>query len=86
MLGSCSTNISGSTNRVENIRLAARYFNGTVLMPGETFSYNGIVGSRSAARASCPPPAYVGGETVRRPAAGCAKAPPPCIWPPCGPA
>ena len=62
VLGSCSTNISGSTNRVENIRLAARYFNGTVLMPGETFSYNGIVGSRSAARGFLPAPAYVGGR------------------------
>lgn len=85
VLGSCSTNISGSTNRVENIRLAARYFNGTVLMPGETFSYNGIVGSRSAARGFLPPPPTWGARPFRRPAAGCAKAPPPCIWPPCGP-
>ena len=70
VLGSCSTNISGSTNRVENIRLAARYFNGTVLMPGETFSYNGIVGSRSAARGFLPAPAYVGGETVQETGGG----------------
>ena len=68
--GQLLTNISGSTNRVENIRLAARYFNGTVLMPGETFSYNGIVGSRSAARGFLPAPAYVGAETVQETGGG----------------
>lgn len=70
VLGSCTTNISGSANRVENIRLAAQYCNGTVLMPGETFSYNGIVGSRSAARGFLPAPAYVGGETVQETGGG----------------
>ena len=56
VLGSCTTNIAGTANRVGNIRLAAQLFNGTTLMPGEVFSYNGSVGRRTAARASCPPP------------------------------
>ncbi len=70
VLGSCSTNISGSANRVENIKLAARFFSGAVLMPGEEFSYNGIVGSRTAARGFLPAPAYVSGETVQETGGG----------------
>lgn len=64
-LGTCTTNIAGSENRERNIQLAAQSFNGTVLMPGEEFSYNGVVGSRTAARGFLPAPAYVSGETVQ---------------------
>lgn len=69
-LGSCSTNIAGSANRVQNIKLAAQFFNGTILMPGEEFSYNGIVGRRTAARGFLPAPAYVGGESVQETGGG----------------
>ena len=69
-LGSCTTQIAGSVNRVENIRLAARLFSGVVLMPGEEFSYNGVVGSRKASRGFLPAPAYVGGETVQETGGG----------------
>ena len=31
---------SGNYNRSNNLELAAKAINGTVLMPGETFSYN----------------------------------------------
>lgn len=65
LLGTCSTNISGSANRVQNITLAAQFFNGAVLMPGEEFSYNGTVGSRQASRGFLPAPAYVSGQTVQ---------------------
>ena len=64
-LGTCSTNISGTENRVKNIALAAQFFNGTVLLPGEEFSYNGIVGSRQASKGFLPAPAYVSGQTVQ---------------------
>ncbi|MBQ2297374.1 MAG: VanW family protein [Ruminiclostridium sp.] len=64
-LGTCSTNISGTENRVKNIALAAQIFNGTVLLPGEEFSYNGVVGSRQASRGFLPAPAYVSGQTVQ---------------------
>jgi vancomycin resistance protein YoaR len=33
--------------RAENIRLAVKAFDGTVLMPGETFSFNEVVGKRT---------------------------------------
>lgn len=65
VLGTCSTSISGSANRVQNIKLAAQFFNDTVLMPGEEFSYNGVVGSRQASRGFLPAPAYVSGQTVQ---------------------
>ncbi len=35
--------------RTTNLRLAANKINGTVLMPGETFSYNKVVGERTIA-------------------------------------
>lgn len=41
---------SSVTGRSTNIRLATEAINGTVLQPGETFSLNGIVGRRTAAK------------------------------------
>lgn len=50
-IASFSTSFSASTaNRINNIQLATSAINGTVLMPGETFSFNEIVGERTAAR------------------------------------
>ena len=40
---------SSNANRSTNIALAASKINGTVLMPGEEFSFNGTVGKRTAA-------------------------------------
>ncbi|MBO4548887.1 MAG: VanW family protein [Abditibacteriota bacterium] len=46
-LGSFTTNYNaGKVARTHNLRTAAGSINGTILMPGETFSYNGIVGPR----------------------------------------
>jgi len=42
-----STSIS---QRINNITLATKSINGIVLMPGDSFSFNGIVGQRTAAR------------------------------------
>ena len=50
LLSSFSTNFSGSTqNRITNIRLASEKINDTIIMPGEEFSYNKIVGERTIA-------------------------------------
>lgn len=48
--GSALTEISTTSteNRTENIRRAFELINGTVLKPGESFSFNNIVGPRSA--------------------------------------
>ena len=48
LLASYSTRYDRSnTNRVTNLKLAASKINGTVLLPGETFSYNTVVGART---------------------------------------
>lgn len=46
-----STNFSSSTaERATNISLATKSINGTLLMPGDVFSFNGVVGERTAQR------------------------------------
>lgn len=48
--GTCTTEISSRSteDRDKNIQRAFQLINGTVLKPGETFSFNGVVGERSA--------------------------------------
>ena len=49
VIGTFSTNYSSSSpNRKENIRLASANINGKILNPGEVFSFNDIVGPRTA--------------------------------------
>ncbi|WP_165916189.1 VanW family protein [Marinisporobacter balticus] len=48
LLGTYSTKFNANNaSRTENIRLAAKTMNGTVLMPTEVFSFNEVVGPRS---------------------------------------
>lgn len=48
LLASFSTNyVTSNTDRTTNLRLAAGKINGTVIMPGEIFSYNKVVGKRT---------------------------------------
>lgn len=63
-LGSCTTVATGTSGRKSNVKLAADYCNGTILMPGEQFSYNNVVGERTSDRGFSPAPSYVGGESV----------------------
>jgi vancomycin resistance protein YoaR len=39
-----------SSNRIHNVHLMARYIDGTIIEPGESFSFNGRVGPRTAER------------------------------------
>lgn len=65
LLSSFSTKYSvGATARTTNLKLAASKINGTVLMPGETFSYNKVVGARTIAAGYKEAPIYVSGEVV----------------------
>ena len=50
--------------RTHNVALAAKYMNGTVLNPGETFSYNKTVGPRTAARGFKEAQIFSQGEVV----------------------
>ena len=56
---------AGNANRSHNIALAAKTINGTILLPGETFSYNGILGNTNKAKGYKEGTAYVGGKVVK---------------------
>lgn len=53
-----------NTNRSTNIKLASEKINGTILMPGETFSYNKIVGERTIKAGYKEAAVYMGGKVV----------------------
>lgn len=63
LLSEFSTKYSASNkNRTTNLILAANKINGTVIMPGETFSYNKIVGERTIEAGYKEAPIYVEGR------------------------
>ena len=65
LLATFSTRFDGSNyNRNINIKLAAKKVNGTVILPGEKFSFNTIVGSRTIEAGFKEGTAYVGGKVV----------------------
>ncbi len=47
-LGEYAIEVYGSSNRQDNLRRATELINGTLLAPGEEFSFNGVVGRRTA--------------------------------------
>ena len=49
LLASYSTKYVNNPDRTTNLRLASNKINGTVIMPGEVFSYNKVVGKRTEA-------------------------------------
>lgn len=51
-------------NRVNNLRVALELLNGKVIMPGETFSYNSVVGGATAAQGFKPAATFVGGRVT----------------------
>jgi vancomycin resistance protein YoaR len=60
-----STNLTANSLRTENLRVAARTVNGTLVMPGETFSLNGVLGERTRAKGYNEAPAINSGRLVR---------------------
>ena len=64
VLGECRTHVSGTAARISNVKLSASSINGYVMNTGDIFSYNGVVGQRTAANGYQAAPAYVKGETV----------------------
>ena len=63
LLSEFSTKYSASNkNRTTNLILASNKINGTVLMPGETFSYNKVVGERTIQTGYKEAPIYVSGR------------------------
>lgn len=60
VLGSCKTKHNTNENRNTNLRLLSQALDGYILQPGEEFSYNAVVGERTAERGYLPAPAYSG--------------------------
>ena len=64
LLAQFSTNYVNNPNRTTNLKLAANKINGTVLLPGETFSYNKTVGERTIAAGYKDAAIYQNGQVV----------------------
>jgi len=60
-----NTNSQNNANRAVNMRLSVSEINGTILLPGETFSFNEVVGPRTAARGYQSANSYIGGKIVK---------------------
>lgn len=60
-----TTNTTANSKRNTNVRLACEAINGTVLMPGEEFSFNEVVGQRTEAKGYQAAAAYSNGEVVQ---------------------
>ncbi len=64
VLGECTSSVSGTANRLNNVQVATDAIHGVVLMPGDVFSYNDTLGPRTVENGYKPAPAYIGGKTV----------------------
>lgn len=63
-LGSSTTSFASSNrNRSKNIELATKACNGYIVKPGETFSFNTVVGKRTKERGYKEAGVYVNGQT-----------------------
>ncbi len=65
VLGEYTTSVSGSSGRRSNVRLSGEKCNGVILLPGEEFDYNTVVGERTTEAGFYSAPAYLNGETVQ---------------------
>ena len=70
VLGSGSTSCAGPSNRWYNIDLAAGRLNNTILLPGETFSYNDTVGPYTKASGYRDAGTYQNGQSIDATAGG----------------
>ncbi len=64
-LGSYTTKVSDTSNRISNVKLAAEKVSGTILLSGGVFSYNATVGERPAVSSFTEAAAYLNGDTVQ---------------------
>ena len=64
VLSSYTTYFDNSSDRGENIRLAASHLNNILLKPGQTFSFNKTVGERSSAAGYLDAPVIIDRRTV----------------------
>ena len=65
VLGTCETKHTDDENRNTNLRLLCQALDGYIIQPGEEFSYNGVVGERTAERGYKPATAYSGKRMIK---------------------
>ena len=70
IMATYTTHTTNNANRNVNVRLAAEAINGTILAPGEQFSYNTVVGERTEERGYKKAPAYSDGQVVQEAGGG----------------
>ncbi|MCD7948049.1 MAG: VanW family protein [Oscillospiraceae bacterium] len=70
VLAETKSTCSGSSSRLANIALAASFVDGTILLPGETFSYTALCGPYDTSKGYQKAGAYVNGKTVDTTAGG----------------
>lgn len=59
-----ATNLTDNPLRTDNLRVAARTVNGTLVLPGQIFSLNAVLGERTGAKGYHEAPAISGGRLV----------------------
>lgn len=64
MIGSFTTKTTANKKRNTNVRLSAEAINGVVIQPGQEFSFNEVVGERTAEKGYQGAAAYNNGEVV----------------------
>jgi vancomycin resistance protein YoaR len=62
VVGAYTTDYGGVPNRIHNVELVAHLIDGALIRPGETFSFNGTTGARTAAKGFLEAPVIVNGE------------------------
>jgi vancomycin resistance protein YoaR len=65
VLSEKKTHVSGTSNRINNVKLATAAVNGFILNPGETFSYNDTLGKRTVEKGYKEAGAYSSGKVVQ---------------------
>ena len=64
LLSVCTTTVTGTSTRKNNVKLSGQAVDGTVLNDGDVFDYNQVVGRRTTENGYGPAPSYINGETV----------------------
>lgn len=64
-LSTFTTKTTANSNRNTNIKLAAQAINGTIIQPGQEFSFNDVVGQRTEAKGYKGAAAYNNGDVVQ---------------------
>lgn len=65
LLSEAESKVGGTSNRISNVRLAGSMCDGSIVLPGEEFSYWSKISPCSAAQGFLPAPAYSNGKTVQ---------------------